>query len=293
MKLGAARELTLSRFAWWRSCALVLLLVVGCRARAHGSASHARFVSLSPAITETLFAIGAGSQLAGVSDYCHYPPEVERLPRLGSGYTPRYEAIVGLQPTAVFVEGVNAETTRELGKVLAIEVLPWLTLEQVVASTRQLGKHTGNQARAEQLARAYEDTVRPRTSPVSPRILLVLAHTPMQLREAWIIRRNSIHGRILEAAGAINAVPDAINGPPRLSLEQVIRLDPDGIVVLQAAAQGNPRLLDDWRQLSVLNAIRKGQLQLIAAPGLTIPGPRIVELVQRLSPVVRAWSKPP
>jgi len=270
----------------------MLLVVFGCRTERRQNTGHAqRFASLSPAITETLFAIGAGPLVAGVSDYCHYPPEVEHLPRVGSGYTPRYESIVGLQPAAVLVEGVNAETTRSLAKVLEVKVLPWLTFEEVVHSTRQLGRYTDREASAERLARTYEQTVIPRTTPTSPRILLVLAHTVGQLNEAWIIRRNSIHGRVLEAAGAINAVPDDITGPPQLSLEQVIRLDPDGIVVLQAAREGNPRLLEDWRQLRVLTAVKRSRLELIAAPELTIPGPRIIELVKRLTPWVQTWSK--
>ncbi len=273
---------------------LILVLLTACRSRQRrDSGLHGGFVSLSPAITETLFAIGAGPHVAGVSDYCHFPAEVERLPHLGSGYTPRYEAIVGLQPTAVFVEGVNAETTRALAKILDVKVLPWLTLEQVVHSTRELGRYTRQEANAERLARSYEHVMQPRVSAASPRVLLVLAHPAGQLREAWVIRRNSIHGRVLEAAGALNAVADEISGPPHLSLEQVIRLDPDGIVVLQAAEHGNPRLLDDWRRLQALTAVQHGRLQLVAAPEVTIPGPRIIELVQRLSPWVRAWSKTP
>lgn len=281
---------------YWRLLGVVLFAIqaLGCRAEQRLTTSRTRrFVSLSPAITETLFAIGAGPLVAGVSDYCHNPQEVERLPHLGSGYTPRYEAIMGLKPTAVFVENVNAETSRDLAKVLDVKLLPWLTLEQVVQSTRQLGRVTGHEAAAERTARAYEDTMKSRITAISPRILLVMPHPAGQLREAWFIRRNSIHGRVLEAAGAINAVADDVNGPPHLSLEQVIRLDPDGIIILEDARENSPRLAHDWQQLRVLTAVQKNHIQQLAAPGVSIPGPRIIELVQRLSPWIHAWSKSP
>ncbi len=274
--------------------ALMVVLAVSCRTERQPAASRTnRFVSLSPAITETLFAIGAGPAVVGVSDYCHYPNEVERLPHVGSGYTPRYETILSLTPTAVFVEGVNAETSRDLAKVLAVKFLPWLTLEQVMQSTRELGQLTAHEAAAERTARAYEDTMQSRTTAISPRILLVMPHLAGQMREAWFIRRNSIHGRALEAAGAVNAVADDVNGPPHLSLEQVIRLDPDGIIILEDAREIDTNLAHDWQQLRVLTAVRKNHIQQIAVPGVTIPGPRIIELVLRLSPWVQAWSMVP
>jgi ABC-type Fe3+-hydroxamate transport system substrate-binding protein len=276
------------------SVVVIAVLAASCRAEQRIPASRmTRFVSLSPAITETLFAIGAGPFVVGVSDYCHYPLEVERLPHVGSGYTPRYEAIVGLTPTVVFVERVNEETGRDLAKVLNVKFLSWLTLEQVAQSTRQLGQLTGHEAAAERTARAYEETMKSRIAANSPRILLVMPHPAGQLREAWFIRRNSIHGRVLEAAGAINAVTDDVNGPPHLSLEQVIRLDPDGIIILEDARVNDTRLAHDWQQLRVLAAVQKNHIQQIAVPGVTIPGPRIIDFVERLSPWIHAWSKVP
>src|SRR6478736_5863794 len=88
--------------AHWRLAALLTLGCVvlalghfafarlgGPRANAGAErAGAARVVSLAPAITETLFAIGAGDQVVGVSNYCHFPKDVERLPRTGSAITP-------------------------------------------------------------------------------------------------------------------------------------------------------------------------------------------------------------
>src|ERR1700736_2811991 len=60
-----------------------------------------RIVSLAPSVTETLFALGAGDEVVGVSQYCDFPPAVRKLPRVGSFITPEIEAIVALRPSLV------------------------------------------------------------------------------------------------------------------------------------------------------------------------------------------------
>src|SRR5262245_2864728 len=72
------------------------------RARSN-PAGPQRIITLAPAITDTLYAIGAGPEVVGVSDYCDVP-EAKRLPRLGSGLTPSYERIAELTPTLIVSE---------------------------------------------------------------------------------------------------------------------------------------------------------------------------------------------
>lgn len=276
--------------------AIALVGIGGYSLRAH-RASHprhggqSRYVSMSPAITATLVAIGCRQQLVGVSDYCHLAADVQDIPRVGSGYTPRYEAIVSLSPSVVFVEAVNAPSLTQLGRFLRIEALPWLTLEDVIASTRKLGSVTGYRGNADDLASSYEAELRPRVNPNSPRVLMVTAHVPGAFKEVVFIRKNSIHGRVLEAAGARNAVDEEVTIAPRLSLEQVIVRDPDGIVILQSAPDADPRLIEDWRSLTVLRAVKTNQISIVAGNDVAIPGPGLLGLLKRLASVVGPWKK--
>ena len=57
-----------------------------------------RMISTSPSITETLFAMGLGPRVVGVTNYCSYPPEVIRLPKIGTYLKPDVEAIIALHP---------------------------------------------------------------------------------------------------------------------------------------------------------------------------------------------------
>jgi iron complex transport system substrate-binding protein len=104
-----------------RRILLTSLVVLGCLAGCRTADPVAppvdapiRLVSLSPAITQTVAAIGAGENLVGRSDWCAYPPEVQSLPALGSALTPNLEAIAGLQPTAVLVDASVANRTDDL-----------------------------------------------------------------------------------------------------------------------------------------------------------------------------------
>ncbi|HEV7731132.1 MAG TPA: helical backbone metal receptor [Candidatus Binatia bacterium] len=245
-----------------------------------------RIVSITPAITETLFAIGAGPQVVGVSDYCTFPPETARLPHLGTTLTPTYETIARLDPELILSEdnvNVRATELRDLGPTCLI---PWLTLDQFVAGIRTVGRVTGHAAPADALA----DRIRTRlTTPApadAPRVLLVLASDTASLHEVWFIRRNSVHGAALAAAGGRNAVDEDVGGLPRLSLQRVLEIDPDVIVLLVAGtadeAAARERLLAEWRALEPLTAVRRNRIAVIDAPEAYITGPRILDLTDRL-----------
>src|SRR6266850_8242310 len=67
-----------------------------------------RIVSLAPSVTETLFALGFGDRVVGVTTYCDYPVEAQRLPKIGGFMNPSLEVIVAKKPDVVI--GVNTAT---------------------------------------------------------------------------------------------------------------------------------------------------------------------------------------
>src|SRR5262249_38300842 len=81
----------------------VLLLIAGAGVRSQPDAVPQRIVSTSPSITETLFALGLGDRVVGVSTYCRYPPGVKALPTVGTFLQPDAETIARLKPGLVYV----------------------------------------------------------------------------------------------------------------------------------------------------------------------------------------------
>jgi ABC-type Fe3+-hydroxamate transport system substrate-binding protein len=244
-----------------------------------------RLVSLSPAITETLFAIGAGSSVVGVSDYCDYPEAVLKLPRTGTALTPGYEAIVRLAPTLILCEAAASVPKRELSALGVTKFLPWLSLEDIVASTRLLGALTAQAEGAEVLATKLWEGLAVAENPTGPRVLVVLGEGTGKLSEIYFIKQNSIHGSALRAAGARNAVAEDVAGVPRLSVEELLRLDPEAIIVLISPTPDAPakaQVLHDYEALEPLSARKSGRISVLKTAAAFAIGPRILTLAEQL-----------
>lgn len=256
-------------------------------AAAGAGTGPARIVALSPGMTATLFAIGAGAQVVGVSDYCDYPPGATRLPRAGTAITPSYETIARLAPTLIIAEGKTHEA--ELSAIAPTRVLPWLSLDDITNSTRKLGQLTRHAADAAQLAATLRARLSVKPPPGAPRVLLVLGYTPGKLDEVWFVKPDSIHGAALAAAGGKNAVAQAPQGPPRLSLARVIEIDPDQIIILTTSTRDADAKLfrESWSKLTPLAAVRAGRIGVLGGKETYADGPRILDLVDRLAAEIK------
>lgn len=270
---------------------LLGLWLTGCASTgAPAPESAERWVSLSPAITETLGALDALDPLVGRSDWCLEPASAQSLPAVGTALTPNLEGIAALRPSRIFVEHAVQVETSALAQLAPTEALRWLTLEEVLDSTRRLGAWTGQENEALNLTEAFRRQLQTEAPPApAPRVLLVLAAQGLHQGEAWYLKRNSLHGAALHSAGARNAVDRDVEGHPVLSVEQLITLDPDVIVLLRAD-EPNPSaealLLKDWARLTPLRAVRDDRLHVLSHPGLLSVGPGILSFSDRLEDVL-------
>jgi iron complex transport system substrate-binding protein len=245
-----------------------------------------RIVSLMPPITDTLYQIGAGDLVVGRSDYCEFPPQVESLPSCGTTLHPNLEAIARLEPTLVVGENSVQAARAQLGGLAEPVFLPWLTRDEVLASTRELGRLTGHSEAANRLADELSAAL-PQSSPAGgPRVLLAMPHQPGQMHSVWFLRRNCLHGSVLYGAGARNAVEEDIAGTPSLSLERVLQLDPDVVVILSAATNlaeaDRDQLITDWRKLSTLRAARENRIGVLHGRLMYPAGRDILTLIEIL-----------
>ncbi|MCL4730948.1 MAG: ABC transporter substrate-binding protein [Planctomycetes bacterium] len=275
-------------------CAWLAAFRAGDTAAPPATAPAPRIVSLIPPITETLFEIGAGEFVVGRSDYCREPPAARELPPCGTTLHPNVEAIARLQPTLIVGEASVNAARDKLNGLGRAEFLPWLSRDDVVAGTRELGRLTGRESAANAIADEIAAAL-PQTGPqTGPRVLLALPHQPGNMDSVWFLRRNSLHGAVLHAAGARNAVAEDVTGAPQLSLERVMELDPDMVIVLHSSdtlTEGDrARLLADWRELAVLRAAREGRIVVLNGRQLYPAGRGIVRLVEILRAEVKRMS---
>jgi len=279
----------------WMSLGILGLSAAGCdRGETGGgnpAATHGQhIVSLVPAITEALFEIGAGEQVVAVSDYCLDPEDAARLPRVGTALKPDLERIARMQPTLILAEDNKSAATEHLSAISTARFLKWLTLDDVVSSLAELGVVTGCSKRAEGLARDFARTLKAPAPADAPTVLLVLGYNPGKLDEVWFIKDDSLHGAALRAAGGRNAVLERVEGFPRLGLERLIGLDPEMVIVLSPHREDQglaEALLDDWREITALRAVRTGRLAAIISPTVMSTGPRILQFTDRLAAEIR------
>jgi ABC-type Fe3+-hydroxamate transport system substrate-binding protein len=244
----------------------------------------ARVVSLSPALTETVFALGqaAAGQLVAVSDYCKLPGSLQ-LPRVGSSLTPSYEAIAGLQPSLVLCDDSASAKRTELAALARCEFLPWLTLAEVVKSTARLGQLLGQPGAGVALAQKLEARLSRQPPAGAPRVLLLLSYDPDRPAELWFIKQNSLHGAALTAAGARNAVARDVPGLPRLGVEQLLEVDPDVVLIMRppgSTPERQQELVRAFSALAPLRAVKAGRVRCI--DGSQSVGPSILELVDAI-----------
>jgi len=231
-----------------------------------------RVVSLSPAITDTILALHAQSALALVSDYCR---SVER-PHAGSVFSPNFERIAGVRPTLILasrVDGVAEEPLRRLGPFVS---LPWTTLDEVVNSTRQLGGLLHHVPEANALATRLETELGREAPADAPRVLVLMGPATEDRAGYYYIKHDSLHGRLLSASGYRNAMGSGpTKGQPHLSVEQLLRIDPDAILVLQEAKVTGPPPLAN---LLPLRAVKARRTTALARVGSLSMGPDVLEI---------------
>ncbi|GIW39475.1 MAG: hypothetical protein KatS3mg076_0052 [Candidatus Binatia bacterium] len=248
------------------------------------SAWALRLVSLAPSVTETLFALGAGGELVGVSTYCDYPPEAKRIDRVGTFVQPSFELILGKKPDLVLAvpSPGNRATVRKLEELgLRVVVVDPHSVEGVLESILHIGRAVGRTTEAEGLVaqlRRRIDSVERRLRGVRPRkVLVVVGRSPLVAVGGGVVQ-----DELLRRAGGINLGAKAGEGWPRLSLEWVLAEGPE--VILDASmgsesgALGNP-----WARFRELPAVREGRVHRYRDDAFLRPGPRIAEALERLA----------
>jgi iron complex transport system substrate-binding protein len=242
-----------------------------------------RIVSLAPSITETLFAIGAGAQVVGVTDYCTYPAEARRKPRVGGIINPSIEAIIGLRPDLVIMsmEGNVRDDFRKLTSLgVSVYVTNPRTLQGIYASMTQLGSITGtadSAARVVARLRLREQAVRARAGKIPVRTLMVVSLQPL-----IVAGRNTFIQELLEAAGGVNLAAYAKGNYPVYSRETLLANNPD-VILLTSDVLGDvsalPRMFPEWY---IVSAIRHKRVYRVEADLVSRPGPRALDALESI-----------
>jgi iron complex transport system substrate-binding protein len=248
-------------------------------------AASMRIVSLAPSVTETLFALGAGSEVVGVSQYCDYPPQARELPRVGSFLTPNLEAILALRPTLV----VGLELSSNLRQIRALSSMgyPVLlvsddSLQQIDDSIEKIGVRIDRRREADQLVariRAQIAAVKERLADTAPvRALMLVGHQPIVA-----VGTGTFLDELIRLARADNIADAAGEQWPHLSMEFIIAMRPQ--VILDGAMGSDPASSDLWQKYPAIPAVRDHRVYGYPQDPILHSGPRVgqsLEMIARM-----------
>jgi iron complex transport system substrate-binding protein len=250
-----------------------------------------RLVSLAPSITETIFALGRGGWLVGVTAVCDFPAEARALPKVGGIAAPSLEQIVRLRPDLVFTtaEGNARDLLDQLERLgLATFALRPDGYGGVVQSILAVGRGLAADPAARRVVDDMERSVRAVRERVAgrprPRVLYLIWADPLIAAGAGTYLDD-----LLGLAGGRNIVWERTGSYPRLNWEHVVDRAPEVILLADhredsdRAATGSGNMPAEWRAWRAVPAIRMGRV--LAVPSNTIlrPGPRVGEGLARLA----------
>ena len=253
-----------------------------------------RIISLSPGITETLFALGAGDRVVGVTRFCRYPPEARQKADVGGFADPNYEAIAALKPDIVLLLAVHDDVVRYLRELK----IPYVTVrnEQVrdiLDAIVTVGKVSGSEIRARELVEdisgRMEEIARKTEKTDRPRVLISIGRSPGSgsLGEVYVAGHHTFYDELITCAGGANAYSGYDIPYPALSAEGLMVLNPE--IIIDLIPDLKERGLDEvdvrreWALITGIDAVKNGRIHVISADYAVIPGPRFILFLEDLA----------
>jgi iron complex transport system substrate-binding protein len=268
-----------------------LALAAGTSSGAQPSGQRAtRIVSLVPAVTEMLFAVGAGPQVVAVSSFDKFPPAVEKLPRVGALLDPDTERMFSLKPNLVVVYGSQADLQAQFKRAgIAMFVYRHGGLADTLETIGAIGAATGHGGEATKIVtalRARLDGIRKRVAGrPRPRTLLVLSREPGTLRGLYASGGIGFLHDLLELAGGSNVFADAREESVQPSHETMLTRRPDVVIELHAQAEraGVVEARSAWSALASVPAVRANRVHPLGGAYLVTAGPRLGNAAEALA----------
>ncbi len=243
-----------------------------------------RIVSIAPAETEVLFALGLGDRVVGVTDWCDYPAEAKTKSKIGD-MNSNLEAILALNPDLI-IGGytLNTEAIKKLRelKQTVFTVEP-KTIEQVKERIVQVGLITNRQTEAEQLVESMNTKIDTVANAVSKLSENEKKKIYLEFDAMWTVGQGEFGHDLIGMAGAINVAKDK-QGWLEVNDEFVIKQNPD-VIVYASYTKDNAvaEVIKKRNGWAAITAVKDNQVLGIDANLLSRPGPRIADGLHELA----------
>jgi iron complex transport system substrate-binding protein len=253
-----------------------------------------RVVSLAPSITEMLFALGLDEQIVGVTEFCDFPAGATAKPKVGYA-NPNLESLVALRPDLIVAprEFHRANILAKLDELkIPVLLLEATSLENIFSHIHQLGRifertPTALAVTQSMRQRMAEITSRAEHLPRT-RVLYIINSQPL-----ITVGPGSYIHQMIGLVGGHNIASGASSAYPRLTMETVLKEDPEILIFPRGSVETVPRSeQQEWRRWTTLTAVQQNRLREVSADALNRPGPRVMEGLEELAKVIHPEAFP-
>ena len=252
-----------------------------------------RIISLAPNITEILFALGLGDEVAGVTIDSDYPPQATTKPKVGTFWQPDIEAVVAARPNLVISLGFQQQQNltgrlRRIGyNCLTVNLEK---VSELFEAIKRIGSAAGRPQQADELISCIRAKLQHLETLVSSgpkvRVLWVVQREPLR-----VAGRDTFVNEMIEMAGGENAIGPTVNKYPPIGSEQVVACNPEVII---EPAMGREDIesqrktaLQYWSRFQNLSAVKNHRIYVIDGDTVSRLGPRLYEGTEKIARCLR------
>ncbi|ALM74581.1 ABC transporter substrate-binding protein [Thermococcus barophilus] len=245
-----------------------------------------RIVSLAPSITEMLFFIGAGDKLVGVTQWADYPPQVEKITKVGGyGKYANIEIIASLKPDLILADTMSLSIRDKLEEIAPVVIINPTSIDDIYAKIELIGKIVNRESEAKAVVQfmkakiaEIQDRVKDR-----PKVKVFVYLSPGQ-SGIWTAGKGTFIDEAISIAGGENVFHD-VKGWKEVSMEEILARNPDVIIMSSMGGYADPNSLCGT-PLEKTNAVKNGRVYVLTQDEdnmLSRPGPRIVYGIEALA----------
>lgn len=243
-----------------------------------------KIISIAPAITEILFALGLEQQIIGVSDYCDYPEAAQAKEKIGGFKDPNVEVILSKEPDMVFASaGVQEELITKMEELnITVVVLESANIQQVLDNIQLAGQITGREAKAQEIVsdmkEKMDDIIKKVQEQPKTTVFFEVWDDPLMSAGS-----SSFIHNIIETAGCINVAGDNTEEFYTYSMEKLLEIDPDVYIINDHSH--TPADVTTRNGYDALSAVKNNQVYSIQDDLISRAGPRVIRGLEEMAKI--------
>jgi cobalamin transport system substrate-binding protein len=249
-----------------------------------------RVVTVAPALTEMVFALGQDHRLVGNTKFCNYPEAAKKITRIGGFVDVNLELLIKQAPDVIFIYPENYQKIKILEQKAQLVQVNHTNLNDIFVSIEVIAKaldvnEAGNKLVAN--IKGELDQIRAKVKGKKRlKTLLIIGRNADKLTNMYIIGKKDFLSELMEIAGGVNAYQGEINYPS-ISVESVVAMNPDVIMELSVFHEGidKKRVLKMWQDYHFISAVKNNRITIIQDSVWLIPGPRVPEIAKKMQSI--------